>query len=474
MSTQQPSIAELIDALPAGFGDHNGLDSSAREELGRMLAGIGSKPIPTGRLSRMWGVGSLQAKLALAYLSWWLKSGFKDAESKRRGLDQTHLSAAIQVLGRMGYMRGAVMKLGQIIAHWPDVLPTTFSDVLSRLHMDAPPMHYSLLREHVRRELGADPADLFDDFETTAFASASLGQVHRARLKKSGQRVAIKIQYPDIDRTIKSDIRNLKTAGFGMRLSGDWQNLLLQYEGIERMLSKEVDYEAEARHLKHARHTLAGLEGVVIPEIYEEFCTRRVLTMELLEGDHLEPYMAKNPSQELRNAHGTLLTRAMTRLWYAGRMIYADPHPGNFLFMPDGRLGLLDFGCCHSFSEDEFRYILDVERSSHGTEEEWRAAMAEGCDLKPDQMGEERYALMREYCDWLWEPMAVEGAFDFGRPGQFEKGIRLYGTFIKRRWTRSHPVNVWLTKLFFGERAMLTHLKAQVEYARIMQEESPL
>lgn len=82
--------------------------------------------------------------------------------------------------------------------------------------------------------------------------------------------------------------------------------------------------------------------------------------------------------------------------------------------------------------------------------------------------------MMHEYCEWLWEPLRVEGAFDYGTPGQFQRGVQLYGEFVKRRWTRSQPVNVWLTKLFFGVRAMLTHLEARVEYGRILREESPL
>src|SRR5262245_10364571 len=221
METRQPTLAELIEALPREVEDPDAR-VPAREELAQLLAQAGTKPIPTGRLTRMWSLGTLQAKIAAAYLAWWLRSGFQDAERKRRGLDEVHVAAAIQVLARMTYLRGAVMKLGQVLAHWPDVLPGTFADVLGRLHSEAPPMHFALLREHVRRELGADPSEVFDDFEPRAFAAASLGQVHRARLKGKDTRVAVKIQYPDIARTIQDDLRNLRAAGFGMRLSGDW------------------------------------------------------------------------------------------------------------------------------------------------------------------------------------------------------------------------------------------------------------
>jgi len=471
MTAEQPTLSELMDALPAGF-DGGEESVSAQAELERLLAGIGSRPVPTGRLKRMWSLGTLQAKVAAAYAAWWLRSGFRDAEAKRRGLDETHVAAAIQVLGRMSYLRGAVMKLGQIIAHWPHVTPASFANVLSRLHMDAPPMHFALLREHLRRELGDDPHELFDDFEEEAFAAASLGQVHRARLKGTGERVAVKVQYPGIARTIRADLANLKAVSFPMRLSGDWENMLAQFEGIRRMLEQEVDYEQEAVLQQEARRCLGDLDEVVVPRLIEELSTKRVLTMEYVDGAHLDGFLATKPSQELRDRHGAQITRATGRLWYSGRTVYADPHPGNFLFLPDGRLGLIDFGCCHRFSEEEFEFVQGAERASEGDADEVARFAARGCDLALEDLEPERLAMMREYCDWVWEPLRCEGTFDFAKPGYFERGVRLYGEFTRRRWTRSLPVNVWLNKVFFGERAMLCHLGARIEFRRILREES--
>ncbi len=472
MDAKQPTLNELIDALPAGMDEGGEHGVSAQAELQRLLSGIGSKPIPTGRLGRMWSLGTLQAKIVAAYVAWWLRTGFKDADAKRRGLEETHVATAIQVLGRMSYLRGAVMKLGQIIAHWPHVLPNSFASVLSRLYMDAPPMHFALLREHVQRELGAPPEEIFDEFETEACAAASLGQVHRAKLKQTGLAVAVKVQYPGIAKTIQADVRNLKTSGFAMRFSGDWDNMLQQYEGIEGMLAKETNYEQEALFQGAARETLIELDDVIVPKVVAEHSTRRILTSEFVDGVHLDEFLATNPSQELRDKHGAQILRATLRMWYSGRMIYADPHPGNFLFLADGKLGLLDFGCCHEFNDEEFEYVMEVENASRSGDREREAkALARGCVLEVEDFTPERLAMMQEYSDWLWEPLRVEGVFDFGQSGHFETGVKLYGEFIKRRWTRSHPVNVWLTKLFFGVRAMLTQMEARVEFNQIMTEE---
>ena len=143
--------------------------------------------------------------------------------------------------------------------------------------------------------------------------------------------------------------------------------------------------------------------------------------------------------------------------------------------MPDGRLGLIDFGCCHRFSEDEFDYVMQVERAARsGDPEAIRNAMARGCDLDPAELVGERAELIRKYTDWTWAPITEPQPYDFGVPGDYAEGVKLYGEFIKRRWTRSQPVNVWLTKLFYGERAMLTHLRARVAYGTIHEEESQI
>ncbi len=475
MTTDHPTLAELIDALPVDAGLQAEERAPAREELERMLAEVAARPVPTGRFARMWSLGTLQAKIAAAYLAWWLRAGFQDADARQRGLDETHVAAALQVLGRMSQLRGAVMKVGQMLAHWPDVVPDAFAETLGRLQHEAPPMHFALVREHLRDELGGDPLEVFDDFETEAFAAASLGQVHRARLKGTDRRVVVKVQYPDIARTIRADVRNLKAAAFGMRLSGDWENLLRQYEGIERMLEQETDYEAEAELQTTARRCLAGLDDVVVPAVVPEHSTRRVLTMELLDGQHLDAFLAGRPDADRRDRHGAQIARASMRLWYREDLVYADPHPGNYLFLPDGRLGLIDFGCCHRFTADELEYVMDCERASAARDDDaLLRVLARGSDLDVDQLTPERADLLREYVDWVWEPVRTRGPFDYGAPDQFQRGARIYAEFVKRRWVRAVPVNTWLARVFFGVRAMLTRLEARVPYGDILREESPV
>ncbi len=185
--TESVQMKMLLDALPkCSATDPTGL------RLARFIASISNKKVPVSSLSRIWTLGSLQAKVTAGYLAYWLRSRFSDAEEKQRLKSEAHLAAALQLFGTMGYLRGAVMKVGQMLANLPEVVPEEFAEVLSALHFEAPPMHYSLVREVFLDEFGREPEELFAFFDQKAFAAASLGQVHRARLH-SGEEVAVKI-----------------------------------------------------------------------------------------------------------------------------------------------------------------------------------------------------------------------------------------------------------------------------------------
>src|SRR5262245_50172107 len=159
-----PTVAELMKALP----DQDEFDSMEREATPAELGPSAFRPVPVGRLRRFGLLGTLQAKIAAAYLFYWVRGWFANAAEKDRMLAETHWRTAIRVLESMSYLRGAVMKAGQTLANFPDIAPKQFVETLDRLHFDAPPMHWSLLREMVRNELGDDPESLFASFDKRA------------------------------------------------------------------------------------------------------------------------------------------------------------------------------------------------------------------------------------------------------------------------------------------------------------------
>jgi predicted unusual protein kinase regulating ubiquinone biosynthesis (AarF/ABC1/UbiB family) len=455
-------IREVLEVLPAD------LEETAAPEgaMAQLLRSLAHRPVPTGRLVRLWALGTLQAKIAAGYLAYWLKSGFVDEQEKQRRKKEAHVDAALKLLGGMGYLRGAIMKIGQALVQYPKIVPEQYVDVLSSLSFEAPPMHFSLLREFVRDELGSDPQELFDEFETQAFAAASLGQVHRARLK-TGEPVAIKIQYPNIARAIHSDFMNMKALLAPLRGTKDWHSLMEQFEDIRQTLEIETDYSREIEFMEIARKALASEDDIVIPRSYPDLSSRRVLTMEYLPGVHLDEFLKRNPSQDERNLHGAQISLVTFRLFYRASMSYADPNPGNFIFMDDGRLGLIDFGCCRIFTEDEWELMeLGMEAIRHGGEAQIKA-IRKAAMLGDDEMKDrDRLDRFNAILDWFWEPLRHDGDFDFDDE-YMRRGIELMSELIRRRYTRSMPISTWNNRLFYGYRALMYRLRPRLNIKRL-------
>ena len=463
-----PSVAELVAALPESADD---LEIQDRDPLPTMVEAWSLRPVPIGRFRRLRLLGTLQAKIGAAYLFHWLRGWFKDADENKRLLAETHWRSAVRVLDSMSYLRGAAMKVGQTLANFPDIAPREFVDTFEQLHFSAPPMHWSLLKEMVFNELGDDPENLFASFDKRAFAAASLGQVHAARLK-SGEEVAVKIQYPGIARTIREDIRNLMVFMLPARLGRDWENTKEQLDDIRIRLEQETDYEREATWLQKSRALFREDDCIVVPRAFPQYSTGRVLTMERLEGMHLDEFLATNPSQELRNDFARKFVRAWYRLMFAGRLLYADMHPGNFVFMEDGRLGLIDFGFMLEFDDTIWGLMRKMDRPlTTGRRDERLAAIKEWSWISDDPSDQERLHLSEEYADWSWRSRYCGGEFDFGDEADFRRGVDLFVEMVRKRYNRARPCTPTIARQHFGWRSILYRLRAKIDVVPIAEEE---
>jgi predicted unusual protein kinase regulating ubiquinone biosynthesis (AarF/ABC1/UbiB family) len=361
-----------------------------------------------------------------------------------------------------------IMKVGQTLANYPNVLPQDFAETLDKLNFEAPPMHYALLREQVCGELGADPEDLFAEFETRAFAAASLGQVHRARLK-TGERVAVKIQYPGIARTIDSDVTSVLTLLAPMRLTAVWDSIRRQWEDVREMLKQEADYTQEAEFLRRARSVFDDHEGIVIPRVHDRYSTQRVLTMDFLDGVHIGDYLKTYRSQEERDRYGELIMRASFRIAHAARLWYADSNPGNYLFLRDGRLGVIDFGCCRDFTPEEWDYYCDMGKAHRAGGQRLREAMIRAT---ASTLTEDDLRLVEDMAHWYSDYLLHEGPFDFSSEQFIQRGIDMIGEACRRRLFFSQPINNWICRQLLGLRALAFRLKARINMKRLNEEES--
>jgi predicted unusual protein kinase regulating ubiquinone biosynthesis (AarF/ABC1/UbiB family) len=457
-----------MDALPESAAE---TATMPRGPLPEMLEAWSLRPVPVGWFRRMRVLGTLQAQIGAAYLFHWLRGWFQDADDQQRQLAETHWRNAIRVLDSMSYLRGATMKVGQMLANFPDIVPHEFVATLDRLHFEAPPMHWSLLKEMVHGELGDDPENVFAAFEKRAFAAASLGQVHRARLK-TGEDVAVKIQYPGIARTIRQDLRNLLLFMTPARLTRDWENAKAQFNDLCIRLERETDYELEAAALAKARTLFREDDGIVVPRVCPQHSTARVLTMERLDGVHLEQFLATNPSQHRRNEFARKILHAWYRLMYSGRLYYADFHPGNFLFMDDGRLGLIDFGYVMDINDEVWNLFRKMDRAlTTGLREDRIAAIQHWTWTAGEPATSQRMQLGERFADWCWRSRYCGGEFDFGDEADFREGFGLFLEMVRRRCTRARPITPMISRQQFGWRAMLYQLRAKIDVAPIAEEE---
>jgi predicted unusual protein kinase regulating ubiquinone biosynthesis (AarF/ABC1/UbiB family) len=197
--------------------------------------------------------------------------------------------------------------------------------------------------------------------------------------------------------------------------------------------------------------------------------------MEYIDGRNFYDYVASSPPQEERNRFGDLYMRAVARLLYAGRMEYGDPHPGNLLFLADGRLGLIDFGCMRVFNDAEWEYMRLSDRMVRGTREELVAHLHSDMAL---QLSEAEWADAEvidccvEYCRWIWQPLVTEGRFDYSDSRQFQHFMAIIRRYSERANPKQNPVNVFIQRGVLSGWTLLYRLGAHVDVKAICDEEA--
>jgi len=238
------------------------------------------------------------------------------------------------------------------------------------------------------------------------------------------------------------------------------------------VVERETDYEHEAEFQERASALFRDEDGIVVPRVFRAHSTGRVLSMELLDGVHLDGLLARNPSQAERDRWGHLLFRAWYRLFYKGRMEYIDWNAGNFLFLPDGRLGLIDFGCMIPFSAEEWELMRLADRPlTTGRAEDRLAFLRHWIGDLDTEKDAELVRLSDAYMEWAWRPRAAARVYDFGDGVELRRGVDLLREFLRRRIGRGQPCSGLITCWEFLYRGFLYRLGARLDVRRIAEEE---
>jgi predicted unusual protein kinase regulating ubiquinone biosynthesis (AarF/ABC1/UbiB family) len=302
------------------------------------------------RLWRSWRVARTGVFIWLLYkVPDFFRFVLRREAPKRR--TRTHERAARSILAAALDLRGVLIKACQVIATRADVFPPPFIEVLKQCHDAVPPKPFPVIRDAVERELGKPLSALFSEFDETPVASASLAQVHRARLL-DGRWVAVKVQYPDIESLVHTDLANMRRAcQVYERFDPQPMPLLPLLTELTRHLGLELDFLREADNADKVRELFRDDASVKVPEVYREWSTRRVLVMEFVDGikvTEIEALLAAgiDPAQVVQD-----LMRVYTRMILAAGFFQADPHPGNLFVRPGPELVVMDFGLAKELPE---------------------------------------------------------------------------------------------------------------------------
>jgi predicted unusual protein kinase regulating ubiquinone biosynthesis (AarF/ABC1/UbiB family) len=302
----------------------------------------------------------------------------------------------------LGGLKGPLMKVAQFLSMIPDALPDEYAAELAQLQSNAPPMGWAFVRRRMQGELGLDWESRFAEFGREAAAAASLGQVHKARLK-DGTAVACKLQYPDMPSTVEADLRQVKLA---MALYHRMDGAIRQDEIIKELterLREELDYTREASQMRLYHAMLSDQPMVHVPEPIEGLSTRRLLTMTWLDGRPLQRRLEEDPPQEERNRIAEALFRAWYVPLYRFGVLHGDPHMGNYQARPDGTLNLLDFGTIRVFQPRFVRGVIDLFEAVRDEDMDKAQQAYEGWGFT--DLGREKMEVLNQWARFLYEPL---------------------------------------------------------------------
>jgi predicted unusual protein kinase regulating ubiquinone biosynthesis (AarF/ABC1/UbiB family) len=302
-----------------------------------------------GRLARLAGLAPRGIPFAIEGAKRVLGATRTEDEEKevRRKMGVEVKKTAEAMLKTFGEMKGLPLKFGQMASYIDGIAPPGYEDrfqaALKKLLDKAPPLSPEAAIQMVTAELGAPPEEVFASWEREPFAAASIGQVHRA-VTKDGQTVAVKVQYPGMDKAIENDLKSVALLESMIAPIAKKLHARQTLDELRKVFLDELDYAREAEMADVFRRINADDPNIVIPRVLHSLTTRRVLTLEFVAGVGYAEFCEK-ASQEAKNRAGLTIWTFTFRSMLRYGVLYADPHPGNYRFLDDGRVAFLDFGC---------------------------------------------------------------------------------------------------------------------------------
>ncbi|SNC65843.1 Predicted unusual protein kinase regulating ubiquinone biosynthesis, AarF/ABC1/UbiB family [Hymenobacter gelipurpurascens] len=427
--------------------------------------------LPTTKVAR----AARFAKTGLNVGANYVKHYAKRAVGAESTSEDLHVANAAELYGALSEMKGSVLKVAQMLAMEKNILPTAYADQFAQAQYQTPPLSGPLVVKAFRDAFGKSPFEVFEEFDIQARQAASIGQVHFAR--KGGLELAVKVQYPGVADSIRSDIRLVKPIA--LRVLGLSEETVRPYmQEVEARLIEETDYALELRRGQEIAAACAGLGHLQFPNYYPELSSVRILTMDWLPGQHLKEFLLTEPSQAVRNQLGQALWDFYMFQLNTLRTVHADPHPGNFLLRSDegGTLGVLDFGCVKEIPADVHRLFTSLLLPETLADTARLTALLEEAGVvRPEDAPAKRtfyVSTMQASLELVGRPFR-QTSFDFGDPAYMQSLYALGDDLMQQpelrqqREPRGSEHFIYLNRTYVGLYALLTELRASIRTAEV-------
>ena len=378
-----------------------------------------TKEIKTGKLARTLAGTGIAASAGFRHLGYLSKKPFAADKQKLRDEYEETLGRAL--FHGLSQLRGTALKASQVLSMESDFIPERVRKELEQSCYKVPPINRAQMRKVFKDEFGCSPKQLFSGFEQEPFAAASLGQVHLAKLENE-KKVAVKVQYPGIKESIDSDLKiisTLCTTLAATNRSVPNRNVLdAAFDTIREQLLEEIDYEREANNTRWFQEHLIH-PNITIPSVITGRSRMRVITFEFLQGQHVDSWLATHPTKEERNRVGQIIFDTFLYTSFELKSIHADPHMGNYLFLDDGNIGLLDFGCVKHLDHDFVDKIRRLYSALVNSDVESTIASYKSLNILAESMDAKTYLDeikpgLEGLQQWTVEPFKADN-YDFGQ-----------------------------------------------------------
>ena len=421
--------------------------------------------IPTGKIERAGKLVSTGARVGSNYLKYYAGK-LVNPELTREKLNEDN---AADIYDGLKSLKGSALKVAQMLSMEKNLLPRAYVEKFSLAQFSVPPLSAPLVRRTFKRYQGKYPEEIFDSFSRDSINAASIGQVHKAVI--DGKELAVKIQYPGVADSVKSDLALVKPFAIKMfNLQGKDSDKY--FKEVEDKLLEETNYILEVAQSEDITEACAKIEGMSFPKYYKELSSERIITMDWMHGTHLSEFTAKEFSRETGDKLGQALWDFYMFQMHGLRKVHADPHPGNFLVNDKEELIAIDFGCIKEVPEEFYvPYFELAKKESFENEDVFNEKLYELeilTDTDSEQELEFFKALFKEMLAIFTSPFNAE-EFDFSDDTFWNSIADLSDRYSndpqirKMNGNRGSKHFLYMNRTFFGLYNLLHDLKARVK-----------